>query len=220
MARIDPWLPRAGAAIAAASFFLPQYSAAGRLWSPFGLCMELGDHLPLSGYLYHVLWMVSWLILPLLLLAGTARRTAGSGLEWVLLVLLLAASFALSTFASILLTTVEADAGPAGVSTGLGLALFAFPPVLAAVAVARVLGGGDRRVTAGLVRASLGLLLALHAFMVAGSWWGSVPGSGGTGRTLLWAWAPVAGALLVVAGEVRLLLRASAAPPASAPTAA
>jgi hypothetical protein len=197
--------------LAAASFFLPQYAAGnGQLWSPFGLCRELGDALPLSEYLYHALWVVSWLIVPLLLLAPGRR-----GLEGFLLVLLLLASFSLSTFASIHLT--EPDARLSGLSTGLGLALFAVPPVLAAIAVARVLGGGDRRVTAGLVRASLGLLLALHALFVAGAWWdffGTWPGIGGAGRTLVGAWTPLVGGLVIVAGEVRLLL---VPPPQGAP---
>lgn len=219
MARIAPWLPRAGAALATAAFFLPQFRAGDRAWSPFGLCRELGDLLPLSDYLYHVFWIVSWLVVPLLLLAAAARGRRG--VDWVLLVLLLVVSFSLSTLGSVLLTTVEL--GISGTSTGLSLALFAVPLALAAVAVGRVLGSGEGRVTGGLVRASLGVLLALHSAFVAGSWWaffGSWPSAGSEGRTLPWAWLPLVGGLLLAAGELQLLLRPPAPAPAPARAAA
>ncbi len=224
MKRIGPWVPLGGAVVAAASFFLPQVEVGSRSWSPFGLCAELADLLPISEFLYHVLWILSWLVVPLLLVAALTRRDPGrGGAGWVLFILLLLASFSLATFGSVLLTSVEADVRVAGPSTGLALALFALPLAASAVAVGRVLGGGDRRVTGRIVRASLGLLLALHALFLQGSGWEGLAawdGSGAAVRPLPSAWAPFAGGLLVFLGEVLLLLRPPEPVPAPAGAAA
>lgn len=212
MSRIGPWLPRAGAALAVAGFFLPHASVDGRSRSPFTLCMELGEFLTLAEYLYHVLWLLASLGAPLLLLSAATRRDPDrGGLRWVLLVWLLLSSFSLSTLASILLTAVAPDPLAPRPSEGLLLALFVVPLACAAVAVGRVLAGGDARATGRLVRASLGLLVALHALFLAGHWWllfGTWVSAGGPpARTLAGAWAPFAGGLLVVLGEVHLLAR-------------
>jgi hypothetical protein len=217
--RIGPWLSRAGAGLAAAAFFLPQQAGAARSRSPFGLCGELGEHLPLEDYLYHALWILSWLFVPLLLLGSSLRRDPErGGLRWVLLVLLLALSFSLSTVASIGLTRVDPDPQVARAGEGLLLALFVLPLACSAVAVGRVLSGGDARATGRIVRASLGLLLSLHGLYVALHWWDAFSSwSGATaGRVLPAAWAPVAGGLLVLAGELRLLVRPPAPLPAPA----
>lgn len=221
MRRFAPWLPRAGAALAAAAFFLPQAGFGGRWHSPFSLCTDLGGLLPLSEYLYHVLWLLGPLLLPLLLLSAVMRPDPDSGgLRWVLFVILLLASFSLSTLGSILLTTVDAGAQASRPPAALALAIFVLPLLAAATAVGRVLGGGDPRATGRIVRASLGLLLALHSLFVLGWWWGFYASWTGNspGETMPAAWSPFAGGLLVAVGEIHLLVRPPA--PAPAPAAA
>lgn len=215
MQRLAPWLPRAGAALAAAAFFLPQARSGDRWHSPFSLCTDLGGLLPLAEYLYHVLWLLAPLLLPLFLLAAVMRRDPESGgLRWVLLVLLLLASFSLSTLGSILLTTVDAGAQSSRPPAALALAIFVLPLLAAATAVGRVLGGGDPRATGRIVRASLGLLLALHALFVLGCWWNLFASwtGGPPGGILPTAWFPFAGGVLVALGELLLLVRPPARP--------
>ncbi len=214
------WLVRAGTALAALAFFLPQVTVAGGSRSPFVLCSELAGLLPLSEYLYHLAWLLSMLLLPLLLFRSAwSRDSRGAALPWGHLVLLLLSSFALSTLGSILLTAVQGGAGADAPPAALSLILFVLPLAAAATALGRILGGGEPRATGRVVRASLGLLLALHgAFLLdawgrlSASWTGSAAGA-----ILPAAWLPLLGGLLVLLGDSALLLRP--APPAPDPAA-
>jgi hypothetical protein len=216
--RIGPWLPRAGAALAAAGFFLPHHTFPGQFRSPFGLCLEMGAQLPLAETIFQGLWLVATVAVPLLLLAALLRRGPDEGgLPGVLLVLLLASAFALSTLGSIRMTVVPDPGGAQEASEGLSLALFALPLVCAAVAVGRVLGGGDRKATDRMVRASLGLLIALHGLFFVEVWTSAAgPTARAWGGLLPTAWSGVAGGLLILLGELQALARSGDPAPAAA----
>jgi hypothetical protein len=206
---------RAGAFLLLLSPLLPQCELAGRAFSPI---LILGE---LSAAATTVEWLgtAAWLFVPLVggaaLLAGAWRRTPpGAGVRSLTLVVLLAASFALTTLGSVLLTETGAGPQAPAVSFPLCLLLFLLPLLLGGVSLARLVGGDFARSSGGFARMSLGLLLALNgAFLIDSGWplllsWIK---QNGIPRAPAGAWIGPAGGLLVVAGEILSRLRPRAA---------
>ncbi len=203
---------RIGALLLLVSPFLPHGNVSGVPYGPIYVIRELD---PL-GSVVAQLGIAVWLFLPAaagaLVLAGAWRTTTPAALiRGLTLAVLLAASFALATLGSVLLTQTGTT-GPASgnVSFGLSLLLFATPLVLGGIALARLVGGNFDRSSGGYARLSVGLLLALHGFFLLCGGWDlllSLLKQNGIPRALAGAWPAPAGGLLIAAGEALTRLR-------------
>lgn len=213
------WIVRVGAILILASVALPHLRGAGGfVFVPASLASLLVSRLPAPEGLFLAAGLLgpalAGLVLGLGALPGTGPHPA---MRWTVVILFLAASFALATLGSILLTALQAHPVAGMPSFLVALLLFLAPILLGGTVLARVLGGSEDAATAALARASLGVLLALHGLFLADfgapvllSWLGE----SGAGHALVGAWAEPLGGLLVAAGELTLLFRpAPAAPP-------
>jgi hypothetical protein len=203
MSRFAPWLVRSGALLILLAPFLPQVEAGGQAVGPGRAVAALegkGDaveRLAVAGGLY------APVLIAVVLLAGSALPGGGpAALRAGTLVLLLAASFALSTLGSILLTDPTPRSGSP--SFPLLIALFAAPLLLSGIALARWMQGGLGRSTGTFERGALAALLFLQGLILADGGWAGLLAAGGipngTLRLLAGAWVGPAGALLAAAG--------------------
>jgi hypothetical protein len=203
---------RVGALLLLLSPFLPHGRVAGEPYGPLLVLRELD---PLGSDVAQ-LGVAAWLFLPAaagaMVLAGVWRPAPPHPLVRALtLAVLIAASFALATLGSVLLTqTGTAGPGSGSVPFALSLLLFAAPLVLGGVALARLVGGDFDRSSGGYARLSLGLLLALNGFFLCCGGWElllSLLKQNGIPRALAGAWPAPAGGLLIAAGEALTRLR-------------
>ena len=214
MPRLAPWLVRLGAGLGIASFFIPQFEVTtfpGTVISPLQYTVLLRGIADFETFAL----LTAVALLPLLgclwvLAASFSRSSRSSALRGAGLALLFVWSFALATLGSLICTLPTSPGGGVADSSS-GLLLFTVPLVLAAVLLARVLGGSPSGATGTMVGGGLGLLLLLRsiaAFQAPGfASWG--PG----------AFAPLTAGASIAAGAVLSLASPRAPSPAARPAA-
>ena len=209
------WITCLGAVLLLVSPFVPHGALGGQTYGPLrtvGLLEAVGSPVAQLG-------VAAWLFLPAaagaIVLAGACRRApAGPFVRALTLAVLFAASFALATLGSILLTQTGAGAASPSTPFALSLLLFLMPLLLGGVALARLVGGGFDRSSGGFARLSIGLLLALQGiFLLCGGWdlLLSLIKQIGIPHAQAGAWPAPAGGLLVAAGEALARIRPRAA---------
>lgn len=211
MRSLSSWLVAAGSLLGIASFFVPRFEipAVGpEVFSPWSWACHLSRTSDPETILYQALLGAAPSIGSLLVgLAAPFRKGVPLLLQWSLAGFFFLWAFTLSTLGSIAATSSLGSEG----SGSWALLEFTVPLVLAAIVLARMIGGSDPERTGAIVRASIGALLLLGSLVALGN--PQLTAHSGAAVPAL------AGALLLV-GTLVSLFRPAAPPapdPASAP---
>ena len=210
--RLASWLIRVGAVLGIASFFIPQFEvswARGAVLSPLSTCLLLRSVADFETFALDTAMELMPVLGCLWVLAASYSRPSGwPALRGAGIAFLFVWSFALATLGS-LICTLPTSASGVFFDSSSGLLLFILPLILAAILLARVLGGSPPEATAKMVGGGLGLLLLIRSFAAFQA-------------TVVTAWGPgaivpmAAGASIVAGAVLSLASPRSPTPPARA----